>query len=243
MPNILLNFFLPKIIIKLSYLNCVKSYTIKSLSDQALLIQWDDEDVISVHQYVMAYHNHLRKNSFIGYIESVPAYTSLAVYYDVFKIRESHPSAKEFVIEQLMSIHFTDLKTQTGKLFTIPVHYGGADGPDLEDVAKTNGISSEELIRLHTSTEYHVYMIGFMPGFPYLGFTHEKLWAQRKKSPRLKVPAGSVALAGNQTGIYPASVPGGWQIIGRTTMHLFDADQQQPCLLQTGDRVKFIAAT
>ncbi len=221
----------------------MNTFTIKPLSDQSLLLQWNDIASIEVHQEVMAMHHALNKNSFHGFIESVPAYSSLAVYYDAISIKQSYPVAMEFVIKQLRDICPDNLPSNAGRLFTIPVYYGGIDGPDLEDVAKKNGISTEELIRLHTGTEYHVYMIGFVPGFPYLGFTHEKLWTERKNSPRLKVPTGSVGLAGNQTGIYPVEVPGGWQIIGRTTTRLFDTDREQPCLLQTGDRVKFIPAT
>lgn len=220
----------------------MNTFTIKSLSDRSLLLQWNDIDSVGVHQEVMAVHQSLMENPFPGFIESVPTYTSIAVYYDAIKIRESHDSAKEFVAEQIRKISLTKSQNQVGSLFTIPVRYGGIDGPDLEDVAKKNGITPEELVRLHTATEYRVYMIGFMPGFPYLGFTHEKLWTQRKSTPRLKVPAGSVGLAGNQTGIYPFSSPGGWQLIGRTTTCLFEPDRKKPCLLQTGDRVKFIAA-
>lgn len=219
----------------------MNTFTIKPLSDHSLLLQWEDVADIAVHQQVMAYHNALKKNHFPGFIESVPAYTSLAVYYNPIIIRQNHTSAIGFVTEQLQRMCPSGVESQSSKLITIPVHYGGNDGPDLNEVAVRNSISTEELIRLHTETEYHVFMIGFMPGFPYLGFTHEKLFTKRKTTPRLKVPPGSVALAGNQTGIYPSEVPGGWQIIGRTTILLFDADRDQPCLLQPGDRVKFVA--
>ena len=221
----------------------MSQFTIKPLSDQALLLQWSDTSDLEAHRQVMDYHDALQRNPFTGFVESVPAFTSLAVYYDVTAIRQTHASAADFVMEFLRRINPAHIKRESGKLVTIPVRYGGAEGPDLEEVAGENGINTEELVRLHTGRDYHVFMIGFTPGFPYLGFTHENLSAKRKSAPRLSVPEGSVGLAGNQTGIYPASTPGGWQIIGRTAIRLFDADREQPCLLEAGDRVRFIEVT
>jgi inhibitor of KinA len=127
------------------------------------------------------------------------------------------------------------------KTIEVPVRYGGEEGPDLEWVARYHGITPEEVIRLHTGTVYLVYMIGFSPGFPYMGELPDGLVTPRRETPRVKVVQGSVAIAQNQTGIYPVSSPGGWQILGRTSLRLFDALQWPPTPLQMGDFVKFTA--
>ncbi len=141
-----------------------------------------------------------------------------------------------------LSKHLKDLKTDKmdpPRVVSIPVCYGGDFGPDLEYVAHHNNISPQEVIEIHSGNEYSVYMIGFSPGFPYLGGMSEKISAPRRSSPRLIIPAGSVGIAGKQTGIYPIETPGGWQIIGRTPIKLFRPDEESPSLLQAGDKIKF----
>jgi inhibitor of KinA len=125
------------------------------------------------------------------------------------------------------------------KLTRIPAVYGGSYGPDLDFVARHCHMGPEEVIRLHCSQPYHIYMIGFMPGYPYMGQLPEALITPRLKTPRLSVPKGSVAIAQRQTGIYSMESPGGWQIIGRTPVKLFDPEKDSPALLQMGDRVQF----
>jgi inhibitor of KinA len=122
----------------------------------------------------------------------------------------------------------------------VPVSYGGGDGPDLAAVAAFAGCPEDEVIRLHTATEYRVYMLGFLPGFPYMGLVNEKIAMPRLDSPRLRVPPGSVGIAGLQTGIYPFESPGGWRIIGRTALRLFDESRPDPFLFKAGDRVRFV---
>lgn len=129
---------------------------------------------------------------------------------------------------------------KSGKKVEIPVVYGGDSGPDLEQVAHYANLSPDEVIRRHTATEYIVYFIGFQPGFPYLGGLDPQLHVPRRSAPRLMVPAGSVGIGGSQTGIYPAPSPGGWQLIGRSSLQLFDPDQNPPTLLQPGDCVCFV---
>jgi KipI family sensor histidine kinase inhibitor len=124
----------------------------------------------------------------------------------------------------------------------IPVHYGGPAGCDLDEVARHTGLSREEVIRLHTASEYTVYFLGFLPGFAYLGGMDKRLAIPRRKEPRFAVPAGSVGIAGEQTGIYPAVSPGGWQLIGRTSLQLFDPARDPPSLLLPGDTVRFVNA-
>ena len=125
----------------------------------------------------------------------------------------------------------------------IPVSYGGSDGPDLEEVARFAKCSTEQVIRLHTAPLYRVYMLGFLPGFPYLGPVDSRIAMPRRSSPRLAVPAGSVGVAGPQTGIYPAVAPGGWRLIGRTLMEVFNSGLEPPCLFRPGDFVRFEAVS
>ena len=125
----------------------------------------------------------------------------------------------------------------------IPVLYGGEMGPDIENVAEHNHKTVEEVIKIHTSEEYLIYMIGFIAGFPYLGGMSKEIATPRLKSPRVKIEGGSVGIAGEQTGIYPVASPGGWQLIGRTSLKLYDADREKPVLLEAGQYIKFAAVT
>jgi KipI family sensor histidine kinase inhibitor len=128
----------------------------------------------------------------------------------------------------------------TSRGIDIPVRYGGADGPDLDEVARQTGLSREDVVRLHQAGEYTVYFLGFQPGFAYLGGMDPRLATARRKEPRLAVPAGSLAIGGEQTGIYPSASPGGWQLIGRTSVALFDPARDPPTLLLPGDTVRFV---
>lgn len=130
---------------------------------------------------------------------------------------------------------------QAGRRIEIPVRYGGEDGPDLADVAAHCGLTPEEVVRRHAGAEYVVYFIGFQPGFAYLGGLDASLHTPRRAEPRLAVPAGSVGIGGAQTGIYPLATPGGWQLIGRSRLPLFDPQAEPPTLLAPGDRVRFVA--
>ena len=134
------------------------------------------------------------------------------------------------------------ISQKTGRKIEIPVVYGGASGPDLEEVARHTGLSPAEIVKRHTAAEYIVYFIGFQPGFPYLGGLDPQLATPRRSEPRLVVPAGSVGIGGSQTGIYPAASPGGWQLIGHSTLQLFDPAANPPTILQPGDRVRFVAS-
>ena len=135
----------------------------------------------------------------------------------------------------------TARRTNASRVVEIPVCYGGQYGPDLAFVAQHNGLTEEEVIALHVSGEYYIYMLGFAPGFPYLGGLPERIAAPRHEVPRASVPAGSVGIAGNQTGIYPVSTPGGWQLIGCTPLVLFRPSENPPSLLLPGDTVRFRA--
>jgi KipI family sensor histidine kinase inhibitor len=168
-----------------------------------------------------------------------PGYSSLLVQFDPL-LAEPEPIAaaiRDFVEIQLQAA----VERPPGRLRQIPTVYGGDCGPDLERVARRLGLSPAEVVSRHTAAEQTVYMIGFAPGFPYLGDLPPELALPRRATPRERVPAGSVAIAGRQTGIYPRSTPGGWHLLGRTPLLLFDATRDPPAYLRPGDRVRFVA--
>ncbi len=172
-------------------------------------------------------------------VETVPTYRSLLVYYDA---RQTSPGEMRTKLEVLAQ------KTEGGehlesKVTEVPTVYGGENGCDLEYVAKHNGLSPEEVIRLHAGRAYLIHMLGFIPGFAYLGGMCPRIATPRLSTPRSKIPAGSVGIAGNQTGIYPAESPGGWRLIGRTPIELFDPKKTPPALLEMGNYVKFVEIT
>jgi KipI family sensor histidine kinase inhibitor len=170
-----------------------------------------------------------------GILESVPTYRSLLILYDPLILPvETLKKKLERIEKELQQTPLPE-----ARVTRIPVLYGDLYGPDLEGVANTHGISQEEVIRLHCSQPYHIYMIGFMPGFPYMGELPEALVTPRLKTPRLTVPAGSVAIAQRQTGIYSMESPGGWHLLGRTPAKLFNPVKNPPALLRMGDLVQF----
>lgn len=209
------------------------------LGDAAIVIQFGNVIDLSVNLKIRAICNWLDEYTFHGFVEYVPAYTTITIYYEPWILR--YEELKEMVDEMLQEV--TDLDAETGDLVEIPVCYGGKYGADLEFVAKYHAITEDEVIALHTAPEYLVYMIGFTPGFPYLGGLDARIATPRKDSPRARVEAGAVGIAGEQTGVYPLATPGGWQIIGQTALALFNIDEEKPALLSAGDRVKFKAVT
>lgn len=172
-------------------------------------------------------------------IEYVPAFTTLALFFD--------PLVVEYANVRDAALRIATQPSNTTEmipaLVEIPVCYGGEFGPDLDDVAAHHGISTSDVIELHAGGEYDVWMLGFAPGFAYLGGLSERIATSRRATPRVKVPAGSVGIAGSQTGVYPFDSPGGWQLIGRTPLRMFDPTRSPPALLAPGDRVRFRAIT
>lgn len=169
----------------------------------------------------------------------VPSYTSLLVCYDLERIDRFGIRARlRQALEQTPAAAQDDLSSQSLEL---PVYYGREVGLDLDDVCEFSGLPAEEVIRIHSEQTYRVYAIGFSPGFAFLGSTDPRIAIPRKSTPRLKVPVGSVGIAGTQTAIYPSATPGGWQIVGRTPSKMVDWDSESLALAQIGDRVKFRA--
>ncbi|TGZ98483.1 5-oxoprolinase subunit PxpB [Rodentibacter pneumotropicus] len=169
-------------------------------------------------------------------VESVVGMNNLTLFYHL----HTDPLALINEVHQLWENVQTQKTHFQGKLVEIPVHYGGEFGEDLYDVAKFHHTTAQEIIHRHTAPTYTVFMMGFQPGFPYLGGLPESLHTPRRDAPRTRVPAGSVGIGGSQTGIYPFTSPGGWQLLGKTDIQLFDVNQSQPVLLKAGDQIRFV---
>lgn len=205
--------------------------TIQPFGDRALLINWEQRIDPELNATVQAWQQAIEQAAIKGVAYSIPAYCSLTVVFNPLQI------AFRTLAEQIQAIEIPGQSIRhTGRTLEIPVDYNGADLPE---VAQRTGLSEAEVIELHTNRPYRVYLIGFLPGFPYLGPLPEALHCPRKQTPRQSVPAGAVGLAGAQTGIYPFEAPGGWQIIGQTPLKVFDAEAQDPFLLRPGDTVIF----
>lgn len=227
----------------------------KPLGDSALIVQLGEGIHPSIHEKVCNLSTQLANHPFEGFIEAVPAYNNLTIYYNphiVFhsKINQTSHLRELLTPFQKVCTYIKNLTKQTNSnhfikenIVHIPVFYGDEFGPDLAYVAAYHGLSIEEVIQIHTQNDYLVYMIGFAPGFPFLGGMDEQIATPRKETPRLAIAPGSVGIAGKQTGVYPLETPGGWQIIGRTPVDLFLPDMSPPTLLQSGDKIRFIPTT
>jgi inhibitor of KinA len=209
----------------------------RSMGDRSLLVELGEKISPDVNRRVQEFMLRLQQARLPGVRELAPGYRSLLVVFDPLTIAPAE--LKERITEVAARAGSAELPQ--AKLITVPVFYGGEHGPDLEGVAGHLDISTDEVIRLHTETIYRVYMIGFTPGYPYMGELPAALAVPRRSTPRTRVPKGSVGIAQRQTGIYPVESPGGWQIIGWTPIELFDPARQLPSLLEMGDRVKFEA--
>jgi KipI family sensor histidine kinase inhibitor len=208
---------------------------LKPLGDSALLVQLGDEihPVLNARVHAL---NALLQNPIHGILETVPAYSTLLIHYDPLTL--TFAQVAHYVRDKMTQLD--DSFHRRPRRLEVPVRYGGASGPDLETVAVSKGISPADVIRIHSDREYTVYMMGFTPGFPYLGTLDERLIMPRMETPRTHVKVGSVAIAGSQTGIYPLDSPGGWHLIGWTPLKLFDPSSETPFLFSPGDIVTFL---
>jgi len=206
------------------------------VGDSALAVEFGDKIDEEINLQVRALAQVLAEEEIQGLGETVITYRSLLVHYDPWQW--NYADLSSIVRERIKKTRH--LPTVDSRLVEIPTLYGGVFGPDLETVAKYNALTVEEVIQFHSGVEYPVYMLGFTPGFPYLGGVPAAIATPRLETPRASVPAGSVGIAGQQTGIYPIESPGGWQIIGRTPLRLFDPHRIPPTLLAPGDRVRFV---
>ncbi|MGO2233431.1 allophanate hydrolase subunit 1 [Marinomonas sp. UCMA 3892] len=208
---------------------------IEMVSNQACLLTFSQVISEATSNYIAQVTQHLVKLT--GIVDLVPSYTTLLVvfdddHYDRFAIFKT-------IRQTIKAIDPNDFSVKDQREVVIPVYYGKEVGPDIEDVARHCKLSIDEVIQRHSETTYRAYAIGFTPGFAFLGNTPDELHVPRKTTPRLKVPIGSVALAENQTAVYPSVTPGGWQIIGRTPVNLIDWDSKNLALIAMGDSVRF----
>ena len=204
--------------------------------DTSLTVEFGNEISEEINSKIRAFNIALQQSKIAGIVETVPTYRSLMVHYDPGVIQYAALVKKmKSLLGQLDSIQIPP-----SEVLEIPVLYGGEEGPDLAFVAEHNGKTPEEVIQIHTSTEYLIYMLGFTPGFTYLGGMSNEIATPRLTTPRVKIPGGSVGIAGAQTGVYPIDSPGGWQLIGRTPLRLFDMDGESKFLLKAGQRVRFV---
>ena len=217
------------------------AFAIEPIGETMLLLRFGERIDAAVNAQVHAAARTLRRVDMPGLLDLVPAYATLALRYDaVFWAGRDGTPPWQHLAGALRAVFATPLPDDDarGRLVEIPVHY---DGIDLDAVAAHANLSTPEVVARHTGAEYRVAMLGFAPGFPYLLGLDPALHMPRRAQPRLRVPAGSVAIGGAQTGIYPRELPGGWQLLGRTPLRLFDAQADPPALLAPGDRVRFRA--
>lgn len=203
--------------------------------DLALVVEFGNEISTACNGRVRQLNQRLRKNEIKGIMETVPTFRSLLVYYNPSII--TYKKLCSYI--ESFSKEDGDMEVTTNRIIEIPVCYGGQYGEDLCDVAKHVGMGEAEVIQLHSGVDYLIYMIGFLPGFPYLGGLDKRLVTPRLPNPRTSIPAGSVGIGGEQTGVYPMESPGGWRLIGRTPLKLYDSDREKPTLYEAGDYIHF----
>ena len=218
------------------------NFDCQPLGDQAILLTFGQTIDETVHRNIQQAIQAIQAADFSWVIDIVPSYTTICVYYDVMHIVFLHnDSPYKFVVDSLLALDTVETTERHTRIIEIPVQYGGEDGPDLSYVAVHCGLTEEDVILRHTGREYKVHMLGFLPGFPYLSGVDETIVVPRKEVPSALVKAGSVGIAGKQTGIYPLDSPGGWQVIGRTRLPLFDVTKTPPNTIQAGDTIRFVA--
>jgi KipI family sensor histidine kinase inhibitor len=210
---------------------------IRLAGDTLLLAEYEASIDPVVNARVVALGEALRRRHIDGVRDVVPGYASLGIHFDPLRtdLREVERALRTAAGEIERADRLPEART-----IEIAVRYGGSDGPDLDEVARFAGCSTRQVIEWHASTPYHVYMLGFVPGFAYLGRVPSAIAAPRHRVPRDRVPPGSVGIAGQQTGVYPIETPGGWQLIGRTSSVMFDAGRDPSSLLAPGDTVRFV---
>ena len=209
---------------------------ILTAGDSSLLVEFGSEISPEVNQRITATVQLMKEQHIEGVVDLIPAFTSLLVNYDPRVISYEEIRKRISCLVRLEA----SAKEKRRRILEIPVCYGGEYGPDLEAIAANAGLSPEEVIRIHSSQDYLIYMLGFLPGFTYLGGLDERLHTPRLANPRIRIPAGSVGIGGSQTGIYPLDSPGGWQLMGMTPVKTYDPSRETPILVEAGDYIRFV---
>lgn len=224
-----------------------KKITISALGDSSLMINFGDVIDEDINKKVLVLFNKLKEICHPYITDIVPAYSSLTIHYGSIISKQKTGFNKtifEILDEQIKLIfEHSEIELPSPLIVRIPVCYTEKYALDINEIAKEKNISVNEIIHVHTSKKYRVYMIGFLPGFAYMGKVDKKIAVSRKAQPRIVVEAGSVGIAGEQTGIYPFGSPGGWQIIGKTPLKIFDKEKDEPVLLHPGDEIEFYPIT
>ena len=215
----------------------MSTFRIVPAGDSALIVEFEDRIDPAVNAQAVAVAERLQAQPVAGVRDVVPTYRSVAVYFDPLQ------TSRDELVERLERDAARPVPAARRRLdaIPIPVCYGGEFGPDLAAVAAFAGLSESAVVDLHAGATYHVFMLGFVPGFAYMGIVDARIAAPRRETPRVRVPRGAVGIAGAQTGIYPAETPGGWQIVGRTPVRPFDSARLDPFLVKAGDAVRFHA--
>ncbi|MCD8121259.1 MAG: 5-oxoprolinase subunit PxpB [Clostridiales bacterium] len=213
-------------------------HTVKILTagDSSLLIEFGSEINPEVNRRIAATLQLIREQHIEGIVDTIPTYCSLLINYDPRVVGYDEMKKR---LEDLVRV---DVKTGAGArtIVEIPVCYGGEYGPDLSNIAEHAGLTEEEVIQIHSSRDYLIYMLGFLPGFTYLGGLDERIHTPRLATPRISIPAGSVGIGGSQTGIYPLDSPGGWQLMGMTPVRTYDPERETPILVEAGQYIRFV---
>jgi len=202
--------------------------------DTAMVVQFGDVIDRALSDRVLGLSRRIRALGILGVTDLVPTFRSLLVHYDPLIVGGDELKGR---LEGLLEA--SDAQRQEARQWTIPVCYEGEYAPDVDDVARASGLSAAQVVEQHAETLFHVYMLGFVPGYPYMGDLPPALVLPRRSNPRTRVPPGSVAIASVMTAIYPLESPGGWHLIGATPIRLFDVDAEDPALLRPGDKVRF----
>ena len=204
--------------------------------DQGIVVEFGNEIDPHINQQVHNLAFTIKQADLVGIVDLVPTYRSLLVQYS--PLLYSYDDVRSALAELVEGMG--EAKVAKPKFVEVPVVYGGDYGPDLDFVCEHTGLSIQEVVEIHSKPTYQVYMLGFTPGFPYLGGMDERIATPRLKTPRTRIPGGSVGIAEGQTGVYPIESPGGWQLIGRTPAKLFDHIKDPPAMLEPGDYVRFV---
>ncbi len=218
------------------------------LGDHAITISFGNDINIDTNNKVIRLFEKLKAQQVEGVVDIIPAYSSLTIIFDWIKVKKQcgpQQSAYQF-LELKLKEYLKDLPLASGiksRQLSVPVCYHPSLAPDLQHLANVHNLTIDDVVSLHSAITYHVYMLGFLPGFPYMAGVDPKIATPRKTSPRTHVAAGSVGIAGNQTGVYSFASPGGWQLVGKTPIKIFNPANAQPAYFQPGDQVKFYAIT